>query len=63
MQVKVPKYDEFKAEAVWKQIKNKPKYNFRYQDVLLKKSDVERKDYVDPVRFEEQGRIHAWKSR
>ena len=43
--------------------KNKPKYNFRYQDVLLKKSDVERKDYVDPVRFEEQGRIHAWKSR
>ena len=36
MQVKVPKYDEFKAEAIWKQIKNKPKYNVYFKEYTKK---------------------------
>ena len=43
--------------------KNNPKLYFQYQGVPLKKSDMKRKERVDPVRFEEQGRLHAWKTR
>ena len=37
--------------------KNKPKYSFKYREVLLRKSDFKRRKNIDPVEFEVDGRF------
>ena len=37
--------------------KNKPKYSFKYREVLLRKSDFKGRKNIDPVEFEVDGRF------